>query len=438
MAMGGLVDVLDVSILEDGAAQLAGCRVDLPTPGGEASKSSTYALDIRGWVVGRDSPAVAVELVHDDACLWHVPLHPRADVAKASHLDAPELCGYYTTTNTLRLGSEFTVVVRAVLEDEKRIEFALVKGRRSPLRSSFQPRLRPLMVTTMGRTGSTILMRLLESHPAIVAYPPFEDEPKVASYWIDVLLALSEPASYRRQLVPGRNLTDTWWLGTQMPMPREATHRATQEWIGVTSIETIAEFCQQRIEALYMEIASELGVRDPIYFAEKYWGGSVSTVPAFMWELYPDAREVIVVRDFRDMVSSMYAFDAKRGFRAFGRQAVADDRSHIENLRPRVDRLLRGWQRRGDRAHLVRYEDLIARPAETLEGMLDYLGIESTPETIESMTRALTDPTPQMEAHRTTPDADASVGRWRRDLDAELQRACESAFGPALEAFGYL
>ena len=43
-----------------------------------------------------------------------------------------------------------------------------------------------------------------------------------------------------------------------------------------------------------------------------------------------------------------------------------------------------------------------------------------------------------MEAHRTTPDAEASVGRWQRDLDPDLQRLCESAFGPALETFGYL
>jgi hypothetical protein len=45
---------------------------------------------------------------------------------------------------------------------------------------------------------------------------------------------------------------------------------------------------------------------------------------------------------------------------------------------------------------------------------------------------------PETERHSTSPDAEASIGRWRRDLDPELQRACHEAFGEALEVFGYL
>ena len=45
-----------------------------------------------------------------------------------------------------------------------------------------------------------------------------------------------------------------------------------------------------------------------------------------MWELYPRAREVILVRDFRDMVSSMFAFNAKRGFQGFRRGSVRERR----------------------------------------------------------------------------------------------------------------
>jgi hypothetical protein len=277
---------------------------------------------------------------------------------------------------------------------------------------------------------------MLEAHPEVVAYPPFQDEPKVASYWIEILLALSEPASYRRQLAPGRDLDSTWWLGGQMPMPRARWPQGLQEWIGATAVETLAGFCQERIDALYSEIASQFEVTEPRYFAEKYW--ATSPVPGFMWELYEDPREVFVVRDFRDMTSSMYAFDARRGYPAFGRQRVSDDESHIvDQLEPRVSSLLREWQRRADRAHLVRYEDLVAQPAETVEGVLAYLELESAPATVGALTRAMTEATPEMEAHRTTDDAEASVGRWRRDLGPDLQRLCESAFGPALEAFGY-
>jgi Sulfotransferase family len=432
----GLVDVLEVSPSESGTELLAGSRVDAPTVGGEASGGANYALDLRGWVVGRDSPAVAVELLHDRACLWRVPLHERPDIAANAGLNAPALCGFYATVNTLRLGREFTIAIEAVLDDESRVEFATIRGRRRPLRPRFEPRLAPLMVTTLGRTGSTILVRLLEAHPEVVAYPPFEDEPKVASYWIEVLLALSEPASYRRQLTPGRDLNSTWWLGTQMPMPRARWPRPLHDWIGATAVETLAGFCQERIEALYQQIASQYGVGEPRYFAEKYW--ATSTIPGFMWELYDDPREVFVVRDFRDMACSMKAFDEKRGFRAFGRQRVSDDEHHIiDQLAPRVSSLHREWQRRAERAHVVRYEDLVEAPAETVRAMLAYLEIDSTDATVETVTLAMAETTPGMEAHRTTQDARASVGRWRQELGPDLQRLCETAFGPALEEFGY-
>jgi sulfotransferase family protein len=434
--MDAPVDVLDVSLSVSGTELLAGFGVDAPTAGGDASDGANYALDVRGWVVGRDSPVVAIELHHDGARLWRVPLHERPDIASNAGMDAPALCGFYATINTLRLPRDFTIAVHAVFTDDSQVEFATISGRRPALHSRFEPRLAPLMVTTLGRTGSTILVRLLEAHPEVVAYPPFEAEPKVASYWIDVLLALSEPASYRRQLTPGRDLNSTWWLGSQMPMPRARWPRPLHESIGATAIETLAGFCQERIEALYEEIASEYGVREPRYFAEKYW--ATSTIPGFMWELYANPREVFVVRDFRDMACSMKAFDAKRGFQAFGRQRVQNEEHHIvEQLAPRVASLHREWRRRADRAHLVRYEDLVAEPTETVSAMLSYLAIDSAPDTLESVTRAMTERVPGMDEHRTAPDAEASIGRWRREMDPELQRVSESAFGPALEAFGY-
>ena len=72
--MDGLVDVLDVSLSESAGERLAGFRIDAPTPGGDASGGPNYALDVRGWVVGRGTPAVAVEVLHDGTCLWQITI----------------------------------------------------------------------------------------------------------------------------------------------------------------------------------------------------------------------------------------------------------------------------------------------------------------------------------------------------------------------------
>jgi hypothetical protein len=69
--------------------------------------------------------------------------------------------------------------------------------------------------------------------------------------------------------------------------------------------------------------------------------------------------------------------------------------------------------------------------------VLGYAGLASGEDTVAAMVAAAKEQLPAMEDHRTTPDLEASIGRWRRDLPAELVQACERAVGPALEAWGY-
>jgi hypothetical protein len=99
--------------------------------------------------------------------------------------------------------------------------------------------------------------------------------------------------------------------------------------------------------------------------------------------------------------------------------------------------LVRSWERRAAGAHLVRYEDLVLAPRETLAALLEYLGVGHDDQTVAAMVDALGSELPVLAEHTTTPDANASVGRWETDLSDELKRACESSFAEALEVFGY-
>jgi hypothetical protein len=381
-----------------------------------------------------------VHVVHDEIALWRVPTTLERTGVASSFPDVPgsDRSGFYMPIGALTLPPEFELSVVAALEDGGRVPIATVRGRRAPLRSGPDSYLQPLMVTSLGRTGSTAVLRILESHPATVVYKPFEYEPRVATYWTEVLRALAEPQSYLRQLGPSNIafFDRGWFLGTRVPMPPNLDEGRIQRWMGEDSVEALATFCQLRIEALYREIALDGGRPDALYFVEKY--PPRSAVTALMWELYPNAREVILVRDFRDMVSSILAFDAKRGFHGFGRRPSFTDAEYIERLGTRTAGLIKSWQERRDRSYLLRYEDLILRPAETIENINAYLGHEVPPGTAKAMLDGLRARGPETERHSTSPDAEASIGRWRRDLDPDLQRVSHEAFGEALEVFGYL
>src|SRR5205823_5319239 len=92
---------------------------------------------------------------------------------------------------------------------------------------------------------------------------------------------------------------------------------------------------------------------------------------------------------------------------------------------------------------LVRYEDLVFRPRETLTDLLDYLELDSSGAAVDKLiavTRGASagpGADAALRMHRTTADAPASVGRWRYDLDPSLRFACHETFRDLLEEFGY-
>jgi hypothetical protein len=174
-------------------------------------------------------------------------------------------------------------------------------------------------------------------------------------------------------------------------------------------------------------------VRDAVFFAEKY----PLRTAALARELYPDAREIFLVRDFRDMIASILAFNAKRGVQGFGRAGAAGDRDFVLRLGDWADALVRAWERRSERAHLLRYEELVTTPRESARDLLAHLGLGAGDGLLDAMVGALDADLPALADHATAADPRASIGRWRRDLEPELAEACEEAFGGALEAFGY-
>jgi hypothetical protein len=413
---------------------LAGFGLDVPKAG---SANDTFALDLRGWVVSAGAPAAAVLILRDSDVLGRLPVGlERPDVAEAHPAAAAAgRSGFFGSLSSLELEREFELGLELELEDGTRRPLALVHGTRQPLVTSFEPRLQPIVLTTLARTGSTATVRMLAAHPEVVAYRPFEWEPRAASYWMDVFRALSDPAGYRRQLEPTGTLDDAWWLGRGLPLPRRLRDPVLGPWMGADAVVELAAVAQERIDRLYAQVAVVHDRPDASRFVEKYRPDAVSRL---MLELYPAAREVMLVRDFRDMVASMFAYNAKRGRQGFRRDHVGSDREYVlDEVRRSVSTMERTWRRRSDRTHLLRYEDLVRKPEETVSALLAHLELEAGTQVVEQMTSTLFDRDGGSEGHRTVTDARESIGRWRRDLSDDLAAVCEEALAPSLEAFGY-
>jgi hypothetical protein len=418
--------------------QLLDCNIHLPH---EGAQETGYALEIEGWAVGRGEQVEAIEFLSDDTCVWSTTVgveHP--DVAAMHpHEPAAGPSGFYVPLNTLRLPRTFELSVIAALPGDRRALLGWIRGTREPLRTDFEPSIQPVLVTSLGRSGSTLLTALLGAHPLACAYRPFEFEPRASSYWIDVLLSLTDPVSYLSQLDPVGNVeAGGWWLGADGQAAGRMLRRTGEpqigDWLASDAVGSLAVVCQQRIEAVYEQVAVTEG-REPALFVEKYVPGHV---PALVRELYPKSREIFLVREFRDMVASILAYTGARAPGRLGRSLAGSDEDYVlSQVRNSVLRLVRNWERRAGQAHFVRYEDLVLSPRETLADVLAYLELDCDAATIDAMLRSVDDRAQLSATHRTAQTPDESIGRWRRDLAPELVEACEQALGFAYETFGY-
>jgi hypothetical protein len=417
------------------AEQLLAAAIDGPAP---PHSSDVYSFNISGWALGREAAVESFQVLDGERILAEVPPNqPRPDLAESfPEVEEAEASGFQVLVRALDLESGFRVEVVARLADGSSCPLATVRGVREPLATPREPELNPVMLTTIGRSGSKWLAWLLSCHPSIVAFQPLVFEPRVATYWTTVFRSLTAPKSYLRQIHTERWDEERWWLGdgaTGLPAPVELS---MAEWLGTDSVRSLAASCQERTEAYYLEVAKRSEKPGAVYFAEKFLLDPV--LLDLTLELFPGGREVILVRDFRDRLSSVFAWNEKRGDHGFGHQEEMSKAEYLtERVRIDAAELLDRWRRAGDAAHLVRYEDLILTPAETLRGLLEFLEVDAGPGAVSGTLEAANQPRELLDQHRTVSDPIETIGRWRRDLPPELAEKCNEILAPVLEGFGY-
>jgi hypothetical protein len=409
--------------------------IDTPIEGGT---SESWAVRVSGHLLGGNSPVQAVEAVVPGAILASEPPSlPTPEVA-ARHPGVPgaAACGFSLLVDTLFLRRNFEIRLRATLADGTRADVALLSGERRLLVTDYAPRLQPLLVTSFGRTGTTLLMRMLAAHPGVVTYarPPYEA--RGGKYWLHVLKTLAAPSDARTQ------------LGAPMEFHRQplaaggnpfysaafAAWPGVEGWAGSAYVRELATFCQRSIDGWYLATAQAQGQEEAglVYFAEKHFPDAY---PRLLRELYPAGRELVLVRDFRDMLASMLAYNARKGYGDFGREHAGSDEAWLAYLHQNFLVLHAAWRDRGAPGSLVRYEDLVRDPAATLSPLLAYLGLDAAPETVARLIAAAD--APELRGHGTAGSPAASIGRWRNDLPPALRLAVEERFGGLLQEFGY-
>lgn len=445
------VEVTDVALLPFDRDQVTEFSIDLPRPGGALRRArGTHAgdlcLDVAGWAVGAHQRVLSIELCSLGQVMRLLPVKlERPDVA-VRYREGPQglVSGFSGQIGLLGMPLDFEIVVRAVVRgaqrDERiRVPVATIRGRRAAV-PKIESRRQPLMLTSIGRCGTSWTMRLLAEHPEVAAVRQHPYEVRPAIYWMHLLKVLTDPADHERSTIPDSFENILTHVGPNpYAHPRYLDAFADGELLrtafGTGTQRAMQQFCADGVDRLYDAIAADQGRDRAGVFAEKQLPSHVQWI---FWELYREPREIILVRDFRDVVCSARAFNAKRNLAAFGRENASSDEQWVRNLADRgVHRLALAWRMRRDRARLLRYEDLILRPLDTLTALFESLDLDGSAACVRGVLARAGVDTREARGHRTSSDPRSSVSRWRRELEGPLLDIANAAMRPALEEFGY-
>lgn len=268
---------------------------------------------------------------------------------------------------------------------------ARVRGRLNPFSAELQSGRRLFFVTGRSKSGNTWMARLLNSHPKL-----FCDSHETHAFHQDWRLTFFEDAP-------------------------QALHDRARNFFEQRAAEL-------RKQGLILSLLRRCDKRSAELLGDKSPRQDVEAI----LEAFPECRVVVMLRDFRDMCVSL-AFHAARSsgtwrgiFVDENRRSLDNDflRMHLSNYEGHGDCAThrRLAEQRPERVRIVRYEDLKARPAETLSGALRSLGVDDDERTVR---KCLDENTFEaLSAGRKAGQADPNsffrkgvVGDWRNHFD---------------------
>lgn len=244
--------------------------------------------------------------------------------------------------------------------------------------------LAPILVTSMGRSGSTVLANALGLHPAVMSVGGYPFEYRFFSWCLHAAHVASAPANHGTSM--GGDAFETrhdFELGfnpfNHRDYDRLAGHDRLREFYeGAFAGDAVRFFLLQARTALAIHAREKPAARA---FVEKMGGTPLANLAA---NTCSNLQEIVLLREFRDMVGSMIAFDAKRGTTGFysprGRKE-AD--AWLVELAFRQAHLAHRARLRGKL--LVAYEDLVRDPRACMARIAPALGLGGDVAAIESM-----------------------------------------------------
>ncbi|MBL9077509.1 MAG: sulfotransferase [Planctomycetes bacterium] len=295
-----------------------------------------------------------------------------------------------------------------------------------------EPRpLKPLLVLFPARSGSTLLMQLLGTSPQVAfdRVSPFET--RYLAFYLRWAWQLAEAGQRRTHWTADQIAAERPWAGNWIepppfPMPdgfavdgesplwHHAFHTAWREF---SARARRREACAPGLHP------------DVVWYAEK----SRTPFRASLQQLGVEHEVIYLLRDPRDILQSIWAFNEKRGSIGFSVQESETQHEFavrfLDERRRRL-RVLLEMAPKDPHAVVVRYEDMIQDLPAVAARLSARYGVTFDAAQVQAQQKDFAD-------HMSSKGPRASIGRWRREMDPSIRDLFAREVGRELAALGY-
>lgn len=275
----------------------------------------------------------------------------------------------------------------------------------------------PVFLIGSPRSGTTLLHQMFDHHPAFAL--PFES--KYIVIFNNNLHEFGDlhDVKNRESLIISieRFMRNAWlerdhdeWIPGLMAAAPQLAEEAAPSYAGV-------------MEAIYRFFSKQRG--------RERWGDKMATFRRCMptvLELFPDARIIHIIRDGRDVASSLLPL-------SFGPNSAYVAAKKWRNF---IEHGLDFAARYPTQVYTVRYEDLVEDPEKYLREICDFVD-EPFREEMLQFHKTGTARVPRKEIHGQLmkPVNKERTARWKKDLSKDQVRVFEAVAGPLLDRLNY-
>ncbi len=251
----------------------------------------------------------------------------------------------------------------------------------------------PFVIAGSGRSGSSFLYMVLRDHP---------------------LIALTNEAKIVDVLQRGHDLCST---------PSLENAKGLRGIVNVEYVPLLINIYDRHAASLLEDFYAEC-------FPDReftHWGDKLPSAQGVLGltRMLPNTKVILLARDPRDVVCSYRAFAKKIHGTAKDQIDYAED-DHAANWCKVYEQLLDLPD-----YHLLKYQDLVTDPEDTVCKALDYLGL-----VIGKACQRAIEANVIFPFHGTSKTPAESMGRWQRDLSPEEADSIHARCRPLMERMG--